>query len=120
MVPAVSGALLITAFLATSLAYLAQTHFQKFTTPTRVALIFAMEPVFAALADYWWMDVTLGGRTLAGCILIFAGMVLAEIEWPQLRRKHPREGRERKILTNPSSMSLPPVRKNNTEERNTG
>lgn len=120
LVPAVSGALLITAFLATSLAYLAQTHFQKFTTPTRVALIFAMEPVFAALADYWWMDVTLGGRTLAGCILIFAGMVLAEIEWPQLRRKHPREGRERKILTNPSSMSLPPVRKNNTEERNTG
>jgi drug/metabolite transporter (DMT)-like permease len=109
-VPAVYTALLITAFLATSLAYLAQTHFQTFTTPTRVALIFAMEPVFAALADYWWMDVALETRTLAGCILIFAGMVLAEIEWPPIWRKH-KENRNRELLPDPSPASLPPVRK---------
>lgn len=109
-VPAVALALLITAFLATSLAYLAQTHFQKFTTPTRVALIFSMEPVFAALADYWWMDVALGGRTLAGCILIFAGMVLAEVEWPPTRRKQPVE--ERRALTDPSPHTASAHEKN--------
>lgn len=109
--PSVLTALLITAFLATSLAFLAQTHFQKFTTPTRVALIFAMEPVFAALADYWWMGVSLGGRALAGCILIFAGMVLAEIEWPRIRRKHPSDDRKRAFLADPSPASLPPLGK---------
>lgn len=111
-VPAVSGALLVTAFLATSLAYLAQTHFQKFTTPTRVALIFAMEPVFAALADYWWMDVALKGRALAGCFLIFVGMVLAEIEWPPVWRKHVKEGRKRKLATGPTpAFSRRPLEK---------
>ena len=110
-VPAVSAALLITAFLATSLAYLAQTHFQKFTTPTRVALIFAMEPVFAALADYWWMDVALGSRALAGCILIFAGMVLAEIEWPPIWKKHPKKAGHRDLLPDPSPAPFPPIRK---------
>jgi drug/metabolite transporter (DMT)-like permease len=76
--PEVAAALLITSLLATVLGYVGQTHFQRFIPPTRVALIFTMEPVFAALTDFLWMGVPLTPRSLAGCALIFAGMVLAE------------------------------------------
>ncbi len=82
--PAVIIALTVTALFATALAYLAQTHIQKYTTPTRVALIFASEPVFAALADYWWNGTSLSSRAIIGCILILAGTLLTEVKW--LRR----------------------------------
>lgn len=75
----VLAALLITSILATALAFFIQTNFQKFTTPTRVALIFAMEPVFAAVTAYFWAGERLGFGAIAGCALIFAGMVVAEL-----------------------------------------
>lgn len=76
--PAVYIALFVTAIPATALAFLAQTECQKFTTATRVALIFAMEPVFAAATAYFFNDELLTARALTGCILIFLGMILAE------------------------------------------
>jgi drug/metabolite transporter (DMT)-like permease len=72
-------ALIITSVLATALAFLIQTNFQKYTTATRVALIFAMEPVFAAIAGYYWADERLSVSALFGCLLIFAGMIFAEL-----------------------------------------
>lgn len=76
--PAVYTALLITSIPATALAFLAQTECQKFTTATRVALIFAMEPVFAAATAYFFNGELLTSRSLFGCMLIFLGMILAE------------------------------------------
>ncbi|WCK53674.1 DMT family transporter [Aneurinibacillus sp. Ricciae_BoGa-3] len=84
MTPAVYWALLITAIPATALAFLAQTECQKFTTPTRVALIFAMEPVFAAITAYFFTSDVLTGRSLAGCLCIFIGMILAELPLDQI------------------------------------
>jgi drug/metabolite transporter (DMT)-like permease len=72
-------ALFITSVFATALAFFAQTRFQKYTTPTRVALIFAMEPVFAALAGYYWADERLSISAIFGCIFIFLGMIFAEL-----------------------------------------
>ncbi len=83
--PTVIIALVVTAVFATALAYLAQTHIQKYTTPTRVALIFASEPVFAALADYWWNGTGLSLRAIIGCVLILGGTLLTEIKWPWRR-----------------------------------
>lgn len=74
----VFGALLITAFFATALAFFIQTNFQKYTTPTRVALIFATEPVFAAIAGYFWAGDRLSSSAVVGCFLILFGMVIAE------------------------------------------
>jgi len=73
------SALLITSLLATAFAFLVQTNFQKYTTATRVALIFAMEPVFAALTAYIWTDERLTISALVGCLLILLGMILAEL-----------------------------------------
>ncbi|MDQ1001842.1 drug/metabolite transporter (DMT)-like permease [Neobacillus niacini] len=82
-------ALMITSILATALAFWIQTNFQKYTTATRVALIFAMEPVFAAIAGYYWADERLSLSALVGCLLIFAGMIFAELpakKFPVLRK----------------------------------
>jgi drug/metabolite transporter (DMT)-like permease len=72
-------ALIITSVFATALAFFAQTNFQKYTTPTRVALIFAMEPVFAAITAFIWADERLSTSALFGCLLIFVGMIFAEL-----------------------------------------
>lgn len=76
------AALAITSLFATSLAFLAQTSFQKYTTPTRVALIFATEPVFAAITGYIWANERLTASAMAGCLLILLGMILSELHMP--------------------------------------
>ncbi len=82
--PIIYWALLVTAIPATALAFLAQTECQRFTTATRVALIFAMEPVFAAVTAYLFNEEVLGGRALVGCLFIFIGMILAELQPDQV------------------------------------
>ncbi|MCY0875079.1 MAG: DMT family transporter [Firmicutes bacterium] len=79
LTPTVLFALAITSLLATSVAYFAQMAFQKFTTPTRTALIFATEPVFAALASYLWTSDRLTMSAWVGCALILSGMLVAEL-----------------------------------------
>ncbi|MBN2910384.1 DMT family transporter [Polycladomyces sp. WAk] len=92
--PSVLTALLVCSLLATVLAYLAQTYFQRYTTPIQVALIFALEPVVAAISDYFWNDAVLTGRTILGCMLILIGMLLAEIDVVKLIKK---TGTEKKV-----------------------
>ncbi|MBB5356145.1 drug/metabolite transporter (DMT)-like permease [Anoxybacillus mongoliensis] len=80
-------ALLITALFATTIAFFIQTHFQQYTSPTRVALIFALEPVFAALTAYIWNDERLQQAALFGAGLILLGMVLSELPQHIWQRK---------------------------------
>lgn len=89
MHPAVFWALLVTAIPATALAFVAQTEFQKFTTPARVALIFVMEPVFAALTDLWYNGTMLSAKGIIGSFMILIGMLLSELPDSALRRLWP-------------------------------
>jgi drug/metabolite transporter (DMT)-like permease len=79
--PVIILAMLVCAILATAFAYVAQTELQKFTTPTKVALIFATEPVFATLTDIWWNGRWLSFTGVIGCLLILGGMILSELKW---------------------------------------
>ena len=72
-------ALCVTSLFATALAFLLQTKYQKYTTTTRVALIFAMEPVFAAITAVLFAEETLPVVALLGCTFIFVGMILSEL-----------------------------------------
>ncbi|MFC3884095.1 DMT family transporter [Bacillus songklensis] len=81
----VTVALVITSLLATALAFLLQTSVQQYTTAARVALIFAMEPVFAAIAAFFWAGERLTGLAVTGCLCIFIGMIIAEL--PSLKKK---------------------------------
>jgi len=71
-------ALIVTVLLATIFAYFVQTYAQKFTTPTKTAIIFAMEPVSAAIFGYFYGE-TLSGYQIIGAILVILAMLIAEI-----------------------------------------
>jgi len=73
-------ALGITAILATSLAFLIQNSVQRYTSPSRTAIIFATEPVFAALTAYTYGGEELTSRALLGAALVLAGILLAELK----------------------------------------
>lgn len=74
-------ALLITAVLATVFTFWAMTSFQRLTTPTRAALIYTLEPVFAAIFSVWLHGDRLGFVGWCGGALIVLGMISAEL-WP--------------------------------------
>ena len=73
-------ALLLTSLLATAFAFSVQTWAQRFTTPTRTALIFSTEPIFAALTSYLLVGEVLGPRSMVGGILILAGILAVELK----------------------------------------
>ncbi|MFZ7102297.1 MAG: DMT family transporter [Peptococcaceae bacterium] len=73
-------ALAICAIPATSLAYWIQNKVQKYTSPARTAIIFAMEPVFGAVFAYFWMGEILTIRGIAGCIFVLLGMLISELK----------------------------------------
>ncbi|HEY3183512.1 MAG TPA: DMT family transporter [Gaiellaceae bacterium] len=72
------GALIVTGVFASALAFLAQTWAQRRTSATRTALVFTLEPVWAALFGYTLAGDRLGAAGWAGCAVIMAGIVLAE------------------------------------------
>ena len=71
-------ALLVTSIFATVMAFLVQNMAQRHTPPTRTAVIFAMEPVFAALCSFILIHEVFTLRKIAGCLLILVGMIIAE------------------------------------------
>lgn len=72
-------ALFITSIFATALAFYIQTKFQQFTSAARVAIIFAMEPVFAALTAYFVLEERLSIYGFIGCCFIFMAMIMTEL-----------------------------------------
>ncbi len=81
-------AAVFTGILATAIAFGVQTVAQRFTTSTHTALIFATEPVFAALASFALIGERLGPPQLLGGALILAGMLTAELG-PGLKSRKP-------------------------------
>lgn len=86
--PAVVVAILVTGLLATALTFTVQAWAQRYTTSTRTALIYTLEPVFAWLISYWLIGVGLAWRAAAGAALILGGVVLVEMK-PLQTRNHP-------------------------------
>lgn len=76
----VVAALAVTAVFATALAFWVQTWAQARTTPTRAALIFSTEPVFAWLTSWLFAGEVLTARTGAGALCILAGVLLVELK----------------------------------------
>jgi drug/metabolite transporter (DMT)-like permease len=72
------SALVVTGVFASALAYLVQAWAQRTISATRIALIFALEAVWAGLFGYLLAGDRLGARGWGGCALIFGGIVLAE------------------------------------------
>ena len=69
----------ITGVLATAVAFYVQARAQQFTTANRAALIFSLEPFFAALFAYWILGQILTVRDWIGGALILAGILASEL-----------------------------------------
>ncbi|MCA1927064.1 MAG: DMT family transporter [Calditerrivibrio sp.] len=74
-------AFFLTGVMATVVAFLIQTYAQKFTTPTKAAVIFTLEPLSAAFFGF-----LIGGEILTrdqyvGAFLIFLSMLIIEIKF---------------------------------------
>lgn len=68
--------IIYTALFATSLAFIVQTWAQSFIAPSSVAVILAMEVVFAAGFGIWLLDEPVTLRIALGGILVIASMYL--------------------------------------------
>ena len=80
-------AVIITAVFATVYAFLIQTYMQQFTTATKTAIIFAMEPVSASVFAYISVGEVLTNIQLSGAILIVFATVVAELKFKR-KLKH--------------------------------
>jgi drug/metabolite transporter (DMT)-like permease len=80
LTPAVAAAVLVTGLLATALAFTTLTWAQQYTSATRAALIFALEPVVAWVTSWALTGEVLPDRGKAGAGLILSGILLVELK----------------------------------------
>ncbi|MGH9863107.1 MAG: DMT family transporter [Candidatus Acidiferrales bacterium] len=80
--PRLVAALVATGGLSLALAFTVQVWAQQFTSPTHTAIIYSLEPVFAALTSYLVLAERFGPQGFLGAGLILAGVVLAELRAP--------------------------------------
>jgi drug/metabolite transporter (DMT)-like permease len=72
------GALVVTGVFASALGFLAQTWAQRRATATQTALAYAVEPVWTAFFGFTLAGDRLGPVAWLGCVLIMAGVSIAE------------------------------------------
>jgi drug/metabolite transporter (DMT)-like permease len=80
-------ALVLTGVFATVLAFFIQTKMQKYTTPTKAAILFTLEPVSGAFFGYLiGNEILFKKQYIGACFIIFA-MIISEIGSAILKRK---------------------------------
>jgi drug/metabolite transporter (DMT)-like permease len=72
-------AILYGGVLSVGLGYTLQVFAQRNAIPSHAAIIFSMEAVFGAMAAWLILGETLSSRAILGCILMLAGMLIAQL-----------------------------------------
>ena len=73
------AAVLYLATIGTVGTFLSQTWAQRHMSATHAAILYALEPVWAALLAAWLLGERLGSRGLWGGALVLAGIVVSEL-----------------------------------------
>ncbi len=71
--------ILYTSIFATVITTFLQTKYQRYTTPTRAAIIFTSEPLVASILAYLILSETIGIFGIIGGTLIILGVLFSEI-----------------------------------------
>ena len=79
----------VCAVFATAVAFSLQLWAQQYTTPSHAAILFTLEPVFAAATSYVMLGERLGLRALLGAVLVLAGILAAELLGPPAAPESP-------------------------------
>ncbi len=72
-------ALIVCVLFATIFAFLIQTSVQRYTSPSHVAIMFCMEPVFASVFAYFYAGEVLGMWGVLGGTLVLLAMLISEL-----------------------------------------
>ena len=83
------GAMLYAGILSSGIAYTLQIFGQEGVNPALASLVMSLESVFSALSGWLILGERLSLRELTGCVLMFAAIVLAQLDLKPLRRKDP-------------------------------
>lgn len=76
--PYVWFGLILTAVVCTSMAFFIQSKMQQFTSASHTAIIFASEPVFAAVFAFLLAGELLSQKGLIGAAFVLSGILIAE------------------------------------------
>ena len=79
--------ILYTGLFSSAVAYTLQIVGQRDTDPTLASLIMCLESVFAVLTGAVLLGERMTGREIAGCVLMFAAVILAQLS-TVLKGKH--------------------------------
>lgn len=82
-----AGPILYTAVMSSGVAYTLQIVAQKDTPPAVASLVMSLESVFSALAGWVILHEQLSPKEMAGCGLVFAAVVLAQLPPEMLKGK---------------------------------
>jgi drug/metabolite transporter (DMT)-like permease len=96
--PPVFWGIAVTACLSLAVAFAVQAWAQQFTPATHTALIFSLEPVFAAFASFVFLGERLGARATLGAAFILAGVLISE-----------EKGGAESLAVSPDHAAVPPV-----------
>ncbi len=77
-----AGPILYGGLMSVGLAYTLQVVAQREANPTHAAVLLSLEAVFAALGGWIVLDEVLDARSLSGCALMLAGMLVSQL-WPK-------------------------------------
>jgi drug/metabolite transporter (DMT)-like permease len=72
--------ILYAGILSSGLAYTFQMIGQKYAEPAVASIVMSLESVFAVLAGCLVLHETMTGREIIGCILMFASVILAQLQ----------------------------------------
>lgn len=79
MLAAAAGPILYAGILSSGIAFTLQMEGQKYAEPSVAAVIMSLESVFAVLGGWIVLKERLSVRELAGCALVFAAVILAQL-----------------------------------------
>ncbi len=79
MLLAAAGPILYAGILSSGIAFTLQMEGQKYAEPSVAAVIMSLESVFAVLGGWIVLGERLSARELAGCALVFAAVILAQL-----------------------------------------
>jgi len=69
------------AVFASAYVYAVQSHFQRYISEIKAAIIFALEPLFAAFAAYVYLGEQLTARAALGGAMILVGAILVDVKF---------------------------------------
>lgn len=76
---AAAGPILYAGVMSSGIAFTLQVIAQKELDPTLASMIMCLESVVSVLSGYFLLDQILTGREIIGCILMFVGVILAQL-----------------------------------------